>query len=149
MDKTKISKRILGSAAIVFLLVYSSCLSTAAFDQYAYAQTTSVKVDGLNLMDLAKDDFSTHQASVSDYQTKLQKVYEYEKNRPKNEITIKLWDKLLDPNGHLLGGFLIRWEKEKKLSETFIMEEKKLIDKAFDQIAGLESKKLKSSDISE
>jgi len=149
MDNNKIPKRSLSVVAIVFLLSYASCISIASFDQYAYAQTISVKVDGLNIMNLAKDDFSKHQESVREYQTKLQKVYEYEKNRPKNEITIKLWDKLLDPNGHLLGGFLIRWEKEKKLSETFIIEEKKLVDQAFDQIAGLESKKIKSSDIPE
>ena len=125
-----------------------SCVSISSFDQYAYAQTTSIKVDGLNLMDLAKEDFSKSKLNVSEFQTKLKKVYEYEKNRPKNEITIKLWDKLLDPEGHLLGGFINRWEKEEKLSETFITEEKKLVDKAFDQIAGLESKKIKSSDIS-
>lgn len=147
MDNIKFSKRIINTAMIVLMLSYVSCVSISSFDQYAYAQTTSVKVDGINLMDLAKDDFSTHQASVRDYQTKLQKVYEYEKNRPKNDITIKLWDKLIDPNGHLLGGFLSRWEKEKKLNETFINEEKKLVDKAFDQISGLESKKIKSSDI--
>jgi len=99
-------------------------------------------------MGLAVDDFSTHQTEVRAYQSDLQKIYEYEKNRPKNEITLQLWDKLLDPNGHLLGGFLNRWEKESKLSETFITEEKKLVDKAFDQIAGLESKKIKASDIS-
>ena len=149
MVNNKIQNKTLNVVAIVFILSYASCISIASFDQYAYAQTTSVKVDGLNIMNLAKDDFSKHQESVREYQIKLQKVYEYEKNRPKNEITIKLWDKLLDPNGHLLGGFLIRWEKEKKLSETFIIEEKKLVDQAFDQIAGLESKKIKSSDIPE
>lgn len=147
MDNIKFSKKIISAAMIVLMLSYVSCVTISPFDQYAYAQTTSVKVDGLNLMDRAKDEFSKHQASVSEYQIKLQKVYEYEKNRPKNEISIKLWDKLLDPNGHLLGGFLSRWEKEKKLSETFIAEEKKLVDKAFDQLAGLESKKIKSSDI--
>jgi hypothetical protein len=148
MKSNKIFRGTIAVAMVVFLLSHISCVSISSFDQYAYAQTTSVKVDGLNLMDLAKEDFSKNQSSVNEYQTKLKKVYEYEKNRPKNEITITLWDKLLDPNGHLLGGFINRWEKEKKLSETFITEEKKLVDKAFDQIAGLESKKIKSSDIS-
>ncbi len=148
IGNNKVSKRILSLVTLVIMLNCTNCVSISSFDQYAYAQTTSVKVDGLNIMDLAKDDFSIHQAEVNEYRTKLRKVYEYEKNRPKNEITIKLWDKLLDPNGHLLGGFLDRWEKETKLGETFITEEKKVVDKAFDQIAGLESKKIKSSDIS-
>lgn len=148
MDNQKITGKMLQIVAIVLILSCTSCASISSFDQYAYAQTISVKVDGLNIMDLANEDFSIHKSSVSDYRTKLRKVYEYEKNRPKNEITIQLWNKLLDPDGHLLGGFLVRWEKESKLSETFITEEKKLVDKAFDQIAGLESKKIKPSDIS-
>jgi hypothetical protein len=147
MNETISSKRFLKAVTVVFILTYTSCVSISSFDQYAYAQTTSIKVDALNLMDLAIDDFNMHQADVDDFKTKLQKVYEYERNRPKNEITLKLWDKLLDPNGHLLGGFIIRWEKEKKLGGAFITEEKKLVASAFDQISGLESKKIKPSDI--
>lgn len=85
---------------------------------------------------------------LKNFRHSCKKIYEYEKNRPKNEITIQLWDKLVNKNGHLLGGFLNRWETDTKLGETYIVEAKKLIDKAFDQIAGLESKKLKPSDIS-
>jgi len=126
-----------------------SCASISSFDQQAYTQTTSVKVDALNLMDLAKYDYATQENNVKEYLTKQQKIYEYEKNRPKNEITLKLRDKLLDKDGHLLGGFLNRWQTETKLNETFIAEEKKLVDKAFDQISGLESKKIKPSEISQ
>ena len=124
-----------------------SCASISSFDQQAYTQTTSIKVDALNLMDLAKYDYATQEKNVKEYLTKQQKVYEYEKNRPKNEITLKLWDKLLDKNGHLLGGFINRWDTESKLNETYIAEAKKLVDKAFDQISGLESNKIKPSDL--
>jgi len=84
-----------------------------------------------------------------EFQTKLRKVYEYEKNRPKNEISVKLWDILIDTNGYLLGGFLSRWKKENKLNVAFITNEKDLVGKAFDQISGLESKKIKASEISQ
>jgi len=130
---------------VIFSVV--SCATISSFDQQAYTQTTSIKVDALNLMDLAKYDYATQENNVKEYLTKQQKIYEYEKNRPKNEITLKLWDKLLDKDGHLLGGFINRWGKESKLNETFIVETKKLVDKAFDQISGLESKKTKQSDI--
>lgn len=134
---------------LLFLLCYLvGCATISPFDQQAYTQTTSLKVDALNIMDLAKDDYGTHEKAVYEFQTQLKKAYEYEKNRPKNEITIQLWDKLLDKDGHLLGGFMVRWQTEKKLGNSYITEAKKLIDKAFDQIAGLESKKLKPSDIS-
>jgi len=149
MENKIILKRSLVAAFIIVLLGYSGCVTISPFDQYAYAQTTSIKVDALNLMDLANDDFSKHQASVMEFQTKLRKVYEYEKNRPKNEISVKLWDILIDTNGYLLGGFLSRWKKENKLNVAFITNEKDLVGKAFDQISGLESKKIKASEISQ
>lgn len=131
------------------ILMLLSCATISTFDQQAYSLTVSVKVDAMNTMDMAVDDYSTHEASVKALQTELQKTYEYEKNRPRNSITVQLWDKLLDKNGHLLGGFLARWQNEKKLNAIYVQEAKKLVDKAFDQIAGLESKKIKSSQISE
>ncbi len=147
MNKPKLSNRIVKTTLAILLMSYVSCVSISHFDQYAYAQTTSIKVDALELMDLAINDYSSCEANDREFQTKMKKVYEYEKNRPKNDITVKLWDKLMDPNGHLLVGFLNRWKTEKKLSATFIAEEKKLVSKAFDQISGLESKKIKPSDI--
>ena len=129
------------------LFCFAACASISSFDQYAYIQTTSVKVDALHVMDLAKDNYAVHEKKVQELQIQLEKIYEYEKNRPKNEITLKLWDTLLDTNGHLLGGFISRWKNEQKLNDTYIVEAKKLVDKAFDQIAGLESKKIKSSDV--
>lgn len=149
MNQTKMNsgKRLI--TILLVLSVFAGCATISTFDQQAYTRTTSVKVDALNVMDLAVDEYQMHENSVSDLQTQLQKIYEYEKNRPKNEITLKLWDKLLDENGHLLGGFIVRWKNETKLSKAFITEEKKLVGVAFDQIAGLESNKLKSTDISD
>jgi hypothetical protein len=125
-----------------------SCSTISLFDQQAYTQTTSVKVDAMNVMDLATDSFNLHKAEVKSLQTELQKIYEYEKNRPKNEITTQMWDKLLDANGHLLGGFLVRWQKSARLDSTFVAEEEKLVANGFDLIAGLESQKIKASDVS-
>jgi len=149
MDKLKLSIRFT-KVILLFLLISSiSCVSISRFDQYSYAQTTAIKVDALELMDLAVNDYSSYETNDREFQTKLKKIYEYEKNKPKNDITIELWNKLIDPNGHLLGGFLNRWKTERKLNETFVLEEKKLVDKAFDQITGLESKKIKPSDITD
>jgi hypothetical protein len=98
----------------------------------------------MNIMDLAKDSIVLHEKELAEFETKLQKVYEYERNRPKNEITQKQWDILLNPEGHLLGGFLKRWKSSNQLNETFIINMKKLVSDAFDQIAGLESHKIKT-----
>ena len=148
MNKLTLSTRISKPILVFFLVALIGCVSISRFDQYSYAQTTAIKVDALELMDLAVNDYSSYETADHDFQTKLKKIYEYEKNKPKNDITIRLWDKLIDPNGHLLGGFLNRWKTEKKLNGAFVAEEKKLVDKAYDQITGLESKKIKPSDIS-
>src|SRR5664280_1102210 len=138
MKVIRLSNQIKSITMLFMAFAFVSCSTISRFSQYAYTQTTSLKVDALAVMDLAKDDYSTHQQAVQQLQTNLQKIYEYEKNRPKNEISVKLWDKLLNPEGHLLGGFLIRWQKEQKLNEIFITEEKKLVSDAFDVISGLE-----------
>jgi len=128
---------------LLLLFSFVGCSSISTFDQHAYIQTTSLKVDALNLMAQATDSFSIHAKNVAEVKTNLQKVYEYERNRPKNEVTVKMWDLLLNSDGHLLGGFLKRWEDKSVLGATFVNEEKKIISDAFDQIAGLESGKIK------
>ncbi len=147
MKKPNLSRYIHNLTMLIVLLSFAACATISSFDQYAYTRTTSLKVDALNTMSLATEDYTTNEKTVQELQTNLQKVYEYEKNRPKNEITLQLWDKLLDTNGHLLGGFIRRWQNEKKLNAVFVQEEKKIVGEAFDQIVGLESHKIKSSDI--
>jgi hypothetical protein len=138
-----------GIIILFMMLLISGCAtSISGYDQQAYMQTTSIKVDALNLMDSAKYEYNNHIQAVQKLQTNLQKIYEYEKNRPKNDITIKLWDKLLDKNGHLLGGFIERWKSGTKMSDTFISNCKDQVGEAFDTISGLESQKIKKTDLS-
>ena len=140
------SRRLFRNLILIFALIsLSGCASISLHDHYAYTQTINLKVDALKLMDLAFEDFSKHEEEVNNFLTRVEKAYEYEKVRPKNEITIEMWEKLKDPEGNLLGGFIKRWEEKKKLSNVFIEEAKKSISDAFDQIIGLESGKIKRS----
>ncbi|WPU92009.1 hypothetical protein SNE25_22070 [Mucilaginibacter sabulilitoris] len=120
---------------------------TATFDQTAYTQVTSLKVDALDVMDKATENYTTHEAEVKTLQLKIDKAIEYDTHRPNNQVTNKLWTILNNPQGNLLGGFLARWKKDGTCGATFIQEEKQLVGKAFDQIAELESKKIKPSDV--
>lgn len=117
------------------------------YDAYSYQQTTSLKVDAMNLMDEATEDYALHSKDIKLLQSNLAKIYEYEKHRPKNEITTKQWEILSDTSGHLLGGFIVKWRKEGKQGRVYIDEKKKQIATAFDQIAELESKKIKPAEI--
>ena len=130
----------------IFAILFS-CATISNFDQYAYTQTTSVKVDALNLMSFAVEDYKLHEKEAVRINTEIEKIYEYEKNRPKNEFTTHMWEILKDTTRNLYGGFITRWKTEGRLGRTFINEKKKQIGDSFDQIAQLESKKIKPSAI--
>ena len=132
---------ILFNMLLVAVCVHS-CSSVSYYDQYAYTLGTSLKVDALALMDKATDNFQNHAVEVEELKIKIDKAYEYEIGRPNNDITIKMWQILRDPEKKLLGGFLKRWEAENTLSRAFIDEVKINIGKGFDLINHLESEKI-------
>jgi hypothetical protein len=125
------------------LFLFGGCSTISRFDQYAYTQATSIKVDALNLMDSATENFEQHQPAVTNLALTISKMYEYEKNRPKNIISEKMWAMIRDTSGHLYGGFIKRWQREGRLNPVFIQESKRLIGQSFDQISQLESGKIK------
>jgi len=69
------------SIYLSFTILFFSCSTISKFDQYAYTQATSIKVDALNVMSLATEDYIQHTEEVKKVQTQIQKIYEYEKNR--------------------------------------------------------------------
>jgi hypothetical protein len=144
MKKMYRQKRI-AALLVGVTLTAASCATISRFDQYAYAQTTSLKVDALSLMGSATDSFPVHAAEAAQVQTTLNKLVEYEKNRPKNAITEKMWSLMSDSTGHLYAGFMSRWEKEGRLDTAFIRISKDLVGQSFDQISQLESGKIRSA----
>jgi hypothetical protein len=126
-------------------MALGSCATISKYDQYAYMETNSIKVDAVNIMADATDDYTAHQAEVTTLQTSIDKMVTYETNRPKNTISEKMWNLLNDPNGNLYGGFMVRWKREGKLDSVFISQSQKLVGQSFDQISQLESGKIKPS----
>ena len=132
---------------ITFFVV--GCASTISFfDQFSYKETISAKIEALALMDKAVEDYDSQKESIESVVKAMNKVYEYEKNRPKNTETTKMWEILLDPNKNLFGGFLKKWETDKKENQTFIDQAKPQVEKAFDIIIDLENKKIKPEGVS-
>jgi hypothetical protein len=141
----KKGNQIANCTIISILLFTAGCKPTISlYDQYAYTQATSIKVDALNVMDLATDPYPSHLKEISDLNTEIQKMYEYDKNRPNNEKTTQQWSILIDSTGKLLGGFLTKWKAETKESAVYVREKKKEISLGFDQIIQLEIAKNKS-----
>ncbi len=133
---------------IPFLLLYfQSCVSITPFSETAYRQAVRLKVESLDLMGKATDGYSNHTGEIDSLKMKLEFAYEYAKGRPDNEITTKQWEIMINPDRNLIGGFLRIWKEDLILSPVFVNEAQGVIGDAFDTIIGLESGKIKPSDL--
>ena len=140
----KFTHRLLPSLCLIAL---ASCSTISTYDQAAYEHATSAKVDTLALMDKATESYSAHEKEITAIRTELEKAYEYDLGRPLNKITFAQWVILLDHERNLIGGFLKMWQSQGSLGTTFVTEKKKQIALAFDKIIGLESGKIKPSEV--
>lgn len=124
-----------------------SCQSvkTALYDQYSYQQTTSIKVEASNVMDKATTPYSNNKEIVEKLLLDIDKLVEYEKNKPDNEITFAMWKILTDKEKNLLSGFFKRWEEKGSFSPVFLQEAKKQVTDALDLLIQYEVKKDKES----
>ncbi len=124
-------------------IIFTACSTIDVFNQRAYEQATSIKVDALSLIDKATDSYDNHKDEIYQLKLNAKKAYEYSKGRAKNEESTKQWEIIINPERNLLFGFLKRWRDEGKLSSTFIYEAKKIISEGFDAVIELESGKRK------
>lgn len=133
---------------LVVGLVLISCnsLKTAVFDQYSYQQTISIKVESLNLMDNATSYYGNFKNEINSLLLDLQKMVEYEKNKPNNEVSYAMWQLITDEDKNLLAGFLKRWNDKSQLSKVFIDEAKIQVTEALDLIIKFEAKKNKENE---
>ena len=140
-------KNIKTTILVLFLLSLVSCTSTktALFDQYSYQKTTELKVETSNLIDKATTSYSANKIQIDKLLLDVEKLVEYEKNKPNNEITFAMWTILNDKEKNLLAGFFKLWEEKDKLSATFSQEAKKQVIEAFDLLIQYEVKKDKES----
>jgi hypothetical protein len=131
------------------IFTFSSCYNLTAFNEKAYNKAVVLKVASLELMDKAVDNYTNHSAEADSLRHNLKLAFEYAKGRPDNDIITKQWEIMIDPDRNLIGGFLRIWEEDIKLSPAFVNEAQSVIGDAFDTIIGLESGKLKLSDLPE
>src|SRR5215469_2948805 len=111
-------------AVPAFLLALTACSTIAPYDQAAYEHATSTKAEVLLLMDRATTPYSQNTDKIDAVILDLNKAYEYDKGRLKNQITVQLWTKLLSPNANLFGGFIRYWKSRGELHPAYIQEKK-------------------------
>lgn len=130
-----------------FAVMLTGCSSIAKFDQQAYNNAVNAKVSALILIEKAVTPYEQNQAEIAALRYALNQGYEYANGLPKNEIITQQWGIMKNPQGHLMGGFLERWQTKKILKTVFIENVKSLVSAGFDSIIGLESGKIKPADI--
>ncbi|SHE76938.1 hypothetical protein SAMN02745206_00791 [Desulfacinum infernum DSM 9756] len=125
-------------------LFLGACASAIApYDHYAYVQATSLKVEALELLDLATESYEDHRVRVERFRSRMKKAYEYVRSLPRNELTARQYEILMDPDGHSIFGALRRWEESGRLSPVFVEELRGEIAQHFDQVITLEAAKIK------
>lgn len=131
--------------AISIAMAGCSSLKTASYDQYSYQKTTEIKVEASNLIDKATTPYTDHLQDIGELGSEIQKIVEYEKNKPNNEITYAMWQVLADKDKNLLVGFFKRWKEKGQLKPFFVKEAKAQIMEAMDLLIQYETKKDKES----
>jgi hypothetical protein len=143
---------IAGAFSLGFLCfgLITGCNTISTYDQAAYAQAVNLKVDTLALMDKASGTYEAHTGEISKLNVALAKGYEYDKNRPRNEMTRQMWEVLLfkspsDPRNGIWPRFLQEWKAAGALEPAEIANDKEDVGRAFDKIIQLESGKIKNA----
>lgn len=128
---------------ILITVFFFSCsvLKTAPYDQYSFQKAVEIKIDASHLIEKAENPYQENISDIQKLKNEITKIVEYEKYKPNNEITYKMWLLLADENKNLLAGFLNRWEEKNTLSSFFITEAKGQITEAFDLLIQYEGKK--------
>ncbi len=85
---------------IAFLLAMNGCKPfIALYDQYAYTEATSLKVDMQNLtLESATTQYMDAKPDITNVVTELQKAYQYSKGRDNNSLSTKQYEILLSDN---------------------------------------------------
>lgn len=128
---------------LILLFSFNSCNSTrtALFDQYSYKKTIELKVKTTSLINKASTPYSENKIDIDNLFLDIEKLIEYEKNKPDNKITFQMWKVLNDSEKNLLAGFFKNWQAKETLSEPYIDEFHKQMLEAFDLLIQYEIKK--------
>ena len=115
----------------------------ALYDQYAYTQATSLKVDMQNLA--LESDSVTYDAAKPDIDkvnVELQKAYEYNKGRDLNSLSTKQYEILISDKD-FYKQFLNNWKSSGKENAAFAQDASEKIGQLLDQVIKLENGKNK------
>jgi hypothetical protein len=149
MNQRFIQERRKSQAITIFILfffiapvIFQSCVKyIAAYDPIALNHAVSLKSKSINLVNKATEPYTDHEKEILESMQEIEQAYEYACSLPKNNLTVRQWEVLKDPERNLLGGFFKYWKQNGILTQDFIAEISGEISRAFDTIIKLETLK--------
>ena len=125
---------------LLFLLNNCSVLKPK-FDPVGHQYAVTIQNEALTLMEKARESFSLHREAVYLLMTRVERAYEHARQKYKNKGVTGIWDVMRDPQANRLGRFMMDWEKEDILEDTYIKDAVKLVKENFDLLIKIEEKK--------
>lgn len=139
----EIKKTSLLVVILFYLISFFSCnsLKTAVYDQYSYQQDISLKIETKNLLRHGTEEFSLYEDKIEGLLMEMEKMEEYEKNKPDNIISYKMWQLMTDVDKNSVAGLFKKWKENQQLSPAFLKEATQQISEAFDALIKYEISK--------
>jgi hypothetical protein len=126
---------------LLFAFLFACKPTIALYDQYAYTQATSLKVDMQNLaLESDSVNYETAKPDIDKVNTELQKAYEYSKGRDLNALSTKQYAILLSETD-FYKSFLADWKKRGKENETMGQNISEKLGQLLDEVIKLENGK--------
>ena len=136
-------KSLLSFLLLGISLSFFSCATL--YDHYTFTETVETKVQVQNLIEQSATPYAENKSQINTFQNQLQKMLIYERAKGKNEITLKMWEFINNPNSSI-NKFLALWEEQNTLSPAFIEEFRAPITRIFDLMVAYENNKDKPTE---
>src|SRR5581483_2990004 len=107
-------------AALGLAIALGAC--GPSFSQVALNNASSLKDKSATTLANATLPYVDHKDEVETLRRELDNACEQAKKQSRNDASIQQWELMRNPDGHLLGGALKRWQTEGKLSPAFVTE---------------------------
>ena len=132
----------------LFVILFVSCntIKTAIYDQYSYQQDIALKVETLAVLKHGTESYDAFETQIEHLLLEMEKMEEYEKNKPNNSISYKMWELMTDENRNSVAGLFKMWKTKGQLSSVFLLEANDQIEAAFDALIKYEISKNKENE---
>ncbi len=128
----------------LLLCLWDGCsMFKPRLDPVGHEYAVTIKEEALALMDKAGESFSLHRDAVYLLMTRVERAYEHARLKYKNDGVTGIWDVMRRPEANRLARFMLDWEKEDILDDTYIKEAKKLLTESFNLLIKIEESKEK------